>query len=128
MTLFLVIFVLESLKFRLLFQRKNGEGCPLYRLDIAPAREKPQIKPYQNNLYALTHIKSTNTANNGIKQITKEKIFQLYQCCANNFFEQIFLLTIFFIDFLYADNLFYQNGTPSLSRKIMVSPLQLSSE
>ena len=25
-------------------------------VDIAPAREKQQIKPYENNLYALTHI------------------------------------------------------------------------
>ena len=31
-----------------------------------------------------------NTANNGTKQITKEKTFQLYQCCANNFLEEIF--------------------------------------
>ena len=56
------------------------------------------MKPYQNNLYALTHNKSTNlanTANNGIKQITKEKTFQLCQCRANNFFKEIFQLTIF---------------------------------
>ena len=37
-----------------------------------------------------------NTTNNGIKQFTKEKTFQLYQCCANNFFKQFFL-NIFFL-------------------------------
>ena len=31
-----------------------------------------------------------NTANNRIKQITKEKTFQLYQCCANNFLKKFF--------------------------------------
>ena len=63
-----------------------------------------------------------NTANNGIQQITKEKTFQIYQCCANNFFKRIFSADNFFVDFLYADNLLYQNGNPPPGRKIMVRP------
>ena len=34
----------------------------------------------------------------------QKKRLSFYQCCANNFFKEFFLLTIFFIDFLYADN------------------------
>ena len=117
MTLFLVIFVLESLNWHLYCffkERKHGESCGLYWLDIAPAREKPQIKPYQNNLYALTHIKSTEPYQTlQIEQITKEKLSNFYTNVVQTiFFKEIFLLTIFFVDFLYADSLFYQNGTP----------------
>ena len=61
-----------------------------------------------------------NTANNGIKQITK-KTFQLYQCCANNFFEEIFLLTIFWLIFCMQTVYFTKMGPPA--RKIMVRPL-----
>ena len=115
MTLFLVIFILESLKFKLFFQRKHGEGCGL--IDLTSHLQGRNYKSSHVRtiyMHRLTSSPQTlpNTSNNGIKQITKEKIFQLYQCCEINFFKRNFSTDIFFVDFLYADNLFYQNGTP----------------
>ena len=67
--------------------------------------EKPQIKQYQDNLYALTHIKThtlLKTANNDIKQITKD------------FFQITFLLTIFSLIFCMQTIYITKIGTPRL--------------
>ena len=74
-------------------------------------------------MHRLTSILQTlpNTANNGIKQITKEKTFQLYQCCVNNFLKEIFLLTISFVHcYVCRQFILPKNNAPSLARKTLL--------
>ena len=125
MTLFLVIFILESLKFRLLFQRKHGEGCSLYWLDIAPARKKPQIKSYKNNLYALTRIKSTNLTKHcksWHQADYKSKDFPIVPMLCKKFFNEIFLLTIFSLIFC-MQTIYFKWENNGLSLRLLISNL-----
>ena len=49
-------------------------------------------------------------------RLRKERLSNFSSVVQTIFFKEIFLLTIFFIDFLYADNLFYQNGNPPVEK------------
>ena len=65
-------------------------------------------------MYRLTSSPQTlpNTANNGSSRLQKEKLSNFTSVVETILFKEICLLTIFFIDFLYADNLFYQYRNP----------------
>ena len=113
MTLFVVIFVLESLKLDYFFKESTEKAVVFIDLTFhLPGRNHKSSHIRAIKMHSLTSSPHTlsNTANNGIKQITKERLSNFTNDVQTIFLKEIFLLTIFLVDFLYADNLFYQDG------------------
>ena len=69
------------------------------------------MKPHQINLHQEHKLYQTLPIM-ASSRLQKKRLSNFTSVVETIFFKEIFLLTIFFIDFLYADNLFYQTENP----------------